>query len=213
MNAVIWTFERDQEGPAYVAGLDAAGRAVLLDVVDDVLQLLDGDGARAGQGPDHPLDRVRLSTSPVSPPVDPALRRLLPDASRDEALAAELRRLTEPDVRDAKLTNLARLRAAVQDARPNVVVLPSEAAQVAAALTDLRLVVSERLGVRTDADAEAVYRLAAEDLVDEDDAPAADRRFLAAVYAVLTLMQESLVGLLLEELPEAEGEGRTTGTL
>lgn len=213
MNAVIWTFERDQEGPAYVAGLDAAGRAVLLDVVDDVLRLLDGDGARTGQGPDHPLDRVRLNAPPVEPPVDPALRRLLPDASRDEALAAELRRLTEPDVRDAKVGNLARLRAAVQDARPNVVVLPSEAAQVAAALTDLRLVVSERLGVRTDADAEAVYRLAAEDLVDEDDAPAADRRFLAAVYAVLTLMQESLVGLLLEELPEAEGEGRTTGTL
>ena len=213
MNAVIWTFERDQEGPAYVAGLDAAGRAVLLDVVDDVLRLLDGDGARTGQGPDHPLDRLRLNAPPVEPPVDPALRRLLPDASRDEALAAELRRLTEPDVRDAKVGNLARLRAAVQDARPNVVVLPSEAAQVAAALTDLRLVVSERLGVRTDADAEAVYRLAAEDLVDEDDAPAADRRFLAAVYAVLTLMQESLVGLLLEELPEAEGEGRTTGTL
>ena len=213
MSAVIWTFERDLEGPAYVAGLDAAGRAVLLDVVDDVLRLLDGDGARAGQGPDHPLDRVRLNTPPVEPPVDPALRRLLPDASRDEALAAELRRLTEPEVRDAKVSNLARLRAAVQDARPNVVVLPSEAAQVAAALTDLRLVVSERLGVRTDADAEAVYRLAAEDLVDEDDAPAADRRFLAAVYAVLTLMQESLVGLLLEELPEAEGEGRTTGTL
>lgn len=213
MNAVIWTFERDQEGPAYVAGLDAAGRAVLLDVVDDVLRLLDGDGARTGQGPDHPLDRVRLNAPPVEPPVDPALRRLLPDASRDEALAAELRRLTEPEVRDAKVSNLARLRAAVQDARPNVVVLPSEAAQVAAALTDLRLVVSERLGVRTDADAEAVYRLAAEDLVDEDDAPAADRRFLAAVYAVLTLMQESLVGLLLEELPEAEGEGRTAGTL
>lgn len=213
MNAVIWTFERDQEGPAYVAGLDAAGRAVLLDVVDDVLRLLDGDGARTGQGPDHPLDRVRLNAPPVEPPVDPALRRLLPDASRDEALAAELRRLTEPEVRDAKVSNLARLRAAVQDARPNVVVLPSEAAQVAAALTDLRLVVSERLGVRTDADAEAVYRLAAEDLVDEDDAPAADRRFLAAVYAVLTLMQESLVGLLLEELPEAEGEGRTVGTL
>ena len=140
MRAVIWTFERDQEGPAYVAGLDAAGRAVLLDVVDDVLRLLDGDGARTGQGPDHPLDRVRLHTPPVEPPVDPALRRLLPDASRDEALAAELRRLTEPEVRDAKVSNLARLRAAVQDARPNVVVLPSEAAQVAAALTDLRLV-------------------------------------------------------------------------
>ena len=27
MSAVIWTFERDQEGPAYVEGLDAAGRA------------------------------------------------------------------------------------------------------------------------------------------------------------------------------------------
>ena len=75
MNAVIWTFERDQEGPAYVAGLDAAGRAVLLDVVDDVLRLLDGDGARTGQGPDHPLDRVRLNAPPVEPPVDPALRR------------------------------------------------------------------------------------------------------------------------------------------
>jgi hypothetical protein len=195
-----WTFRPDDGG--WVVASVPTERAVLLDVVDEVIELLGGaasveqQGARARQ---HPLDALELDALPVAPPDDPALRRLLPDASHDAEVSAEFRRFTEADLRTTKTTNLTRLRAALADARTEVVVLPSEAPSVAAALTDIRLVISERLGVRTDEDAEDVYRLAAE-VGPREPSP---RHLLAAVYAVLTQLQESLVGLMLGDLRRA----------
>lgn len=201
----------------FVAVVDPAERAVLLDVVDEVLALLDGEDPGRGAGED-PLDHLRVSATPVVPPWDPALRRLLPDASRDDPeVTAEFRRLTEADLRSTKTANLLRLRSVVQGAAPELLVLPSEADAVAAALTDLRLVVSERLGVRTDADADALYTLVGGRLQDEqeldeaEDRRRAAHRFLATVYVVLSVLQESLVGLMLEDLPgtdPAEPSGR-----
>lgn len=211
-------FEALADEPGYLAVLDAAERAVLLDVVDEVVALVDGENGAVGpadQGPaapEHPLDTVRLDARPVVPPWDPALRRLLPDASReDPEVAAEYRRLTEADLRSAKTQNLLRLRAVLDAAQPDALVLPSEASSVAAALTDLRLVVSERLGVRTDQDADALYALVTggvETAADEgeDDARAA-RSFLATVYVVLSLLQESLVDLMLQDLPAPGDHG------
>ncbi|WP_182113458.1 MULTISPECIES: DUF2017 family protein [unclassified Actinotalea] len=193
-----WTFHRDEGG--WVVAVAPTERAVLLDVVDEVVELLGGAATHeqhAARAALHPLDAVTLEPLPVPAPVDPALRRLLPDASPDAEVAAEFRRLSEADVRATKLANLARLRAALVGARGEAVVVPSEAAHVAAALTDLRLVISERLGVRTDEDAEEVYRVAVAP-TRHDPEP---RRLLAAVYAVLTQLQESLVGLMLDDLP------------
>lgn len=215
------TFEPAADGGGYVTRLDAAERAVLLDVVDDVVELLGGTAADVeGAGRSNPLDSVRLGAPAVAPPQDPAVRRLLPDASReDPEVAAEFRRLTETELRTIKVGNLLRLRAALVAARPDLIVVPSEAAKVAAALTDLRLVLAERLGLRTDQDAEAVYRLATGEQSDDAadgtaDGPAAAvpaepgtvtdpdaRRFLATVYVVLSLLQESLVELMLDAMP------------
>ncbi|MBX9244956.1 DUF2017 family protein [Actinotalea ferrariae] len=200
-----WTFEADEGG--WVVAVAPPERAVLLDVVDEVIELLGGaesveqQGERAAR---HPLDAIELDPLPIAPPVDPALRRLLPDASGDPAVAAEFRRLTEADLRTAKATNLTRLRAALAGARTEVVVVPSEAPSIAAALTDVRLVISERLGVRTDEDAEDVYRLASEATSGEPS----PRHLLAAVYAVLTQLQESLVGLMLGALPRRSSPRR-----
>ncbi|WP_448629814.1 DUF2017 family protein [Cellulomonas soli] len=89
------------------------------------------------------------------------MRRLLPDASRDdEDLTAEFRRLTQDDVRAGKVARLATLWRLVTDPGPvpDALVVPAAIAQdVAATLTDVRLVLADRLDVRTDEDADALY--------------------------------------------------------
>lgn len=206
------------EGAAYVARLEAPERAVLLDVVDDVLGRV---GARAAQRTrggdlDDPLGAVQMTTVPLPEPADPALLRLLPPASPDAEVAAEFRRLTEVDLRRSKSDQLLRLRACVDAAGPDLVVVPSEASRIAAALTDVRLVTSERLGVRSDEDADALYRLVLEGEERPADGAAAHgqevdeereqaHRLLATVYVMLSLLQESLVGLMLAGLPDVDG--------
>ena len=200
-----WEFHRTRAG-VWAVRVEPGARAVLLDVVDEVLDLL---GSAPGENPDdqddqHPLDRLDtpggVAFPPLETPSDPALARLLPDVSVDPDVAAEFRRLSEGDVRSAKVANLRTLRTAL--AAERVVLQPEDGPSVAAALTDLRLVVSERLGIRTDEDAEAVYELALAPL-PRDPADSA-RYVLAAVYAVLTQLQDSLVGLMLDQLPTAD---------
>ncbi|WP_225753988.1 DUF2017 family protein [Actinotalea sp. Marseille-Q4924] len=206
------------EGAAYVARLEAPERAVLLDVVDDVLGLVGARAAqrtRPGAGADDPLAAVQMTTAPLPPPTDPALLRLLPPASADAEVAAEFRRLTELDLRRSKSDQLLRLRACIDAAGPDLVVVPSEAPRVAAALTDVRLVTSERLGLRSDEEADALYRLvlgeqdggdhegsAHGEAVDDEREQA--HRLLATVYVMLSMLQESLVGLMLGGLPDAD---------
>ena len=193
-----WEFVPTSTG--WVAHLDAAERAAVLDVVEDVVQLL-GAGEPAGQWP-----HVQLSEAPLPAPSDPALRRLLPDASRAAPeIAAEFRRLTEDELRGTKAGNLAVLRSVLQADTSAVRVEPAAAPAVAAALTDLRLVLAERLGVRSEADADAVYRLVVEGgPLDVSDPDGVTRRFLATVSTLLGVLQESLVVLMLEGLPAGD---------
>jgi hypothetical protein len=120
------------------------------------------------------------------------------------------------DLRRSKSDQLLRLRACIDAAGPELVVVPSEAPRVAAALTDVRLVTSERLGLRSDEEADALYRLV---LGEEDDEPADGvhgeglddereqaHRLLATVYVMLSMLQESLVGLMLAGLPDGGAE-------
>jgi len=210
---------------AFVARLDAAERDVLADVVEQVVELLGGVEA-ADAGP------FRMGVAPIAPPEDPALLRLLPDGSKaDPEVAAEFRRLTEADLRATKVTNLLRLRDAVVGAGPRLVVEVDAAPGLVAAFTDVRLVLAERLGIRTEADAEALDDLlatavadtrvdddtgstddAGDGTPDTDDAPGppgvdpdlARTLFLASVYDVLGLLQDSLVELMLDALPDGD---------
>lgn len=188
-----------REDAAFVARLEAAERPVLLDVVDGVIDLF-GDVPEPADTLD-PFAMLALSEEPVAPPEDPALRRLLPDAAADPELAAELRRLTEADLRSGKVARLRALRGALHQADPDLVVVPSQASDVAAALTDARLVLAQRLGLETDEQADRVYALAVARGTPADDVEAT-QRFLAAVYTVLTQLQETLVGLMMEDLTE-----------
>ena len=214
----MWAFEGQPDGAAYVAHLDSAERGVLLDLVDQVVELLGGpertwssgepDDGGGTAGNTDPFLRLSIDLAPVHAPDDPALRRLLPDASReDPSVSAEFRRLTEADLRSGKVANLLALRAVLDAARPSAVVAAADAAGVAAALTDVRLVLSERLGIRTDDDADRLADLAWADGAPQDRA-AAVARFLATLYLMLTALQDSLVELMLATLPEG---GRPAG--
>ncbi|MCH8613513.1 DUF2017 family protein [Arsenicicoccus dermatophilus] len=132
------------------------------------------------------------------PQADPAVRRLFPDARRDDGERAsvegeEFRRLTEMGLRqrkvatiDAAITLLARAR------DPEVVTLsPQEAGQLTVALTDVRLVLGERLGLRADEEPEELELLV--ERHGEDDPHVQT----AALYEFLTWLQETLAESLI----------------
>ncbi len=126
-------------------------------------------------------------------PRDPALDRLFPTAHReDPAMAAEFRRLTEHGLRERKTANLAMAISAVLAADEDKVRLDLEQAQaMVVALTDVRLLLGERLGLRTDEDAEELQdRLEA---ASEDD----PELYIAAYYDFMTWLQESLTQALM----------------
>lgn len=126
------------------------------------------------------------------------MRRLFPDARRDDGERAsvegeEFRRLTEMGLRqrkvatiDAAITLLARAR------DPEVVTLsPQEAGQLTVALTDVRLVLGERLGLRADEEPEELELLV--ERHGEDDPHVQT----AALYEFLTWLQETLAESLI----------------
>jgi hypothetical protein len=215
----------------YVARLDDDERGVIAALVADVAELLGAgriDQSDEGARP-APDGSAGLWTEAIEPPRDPAVRRLLPDASRDDPeVSAEFRRLTEDDLRAGKVDRLRRLWTAlttpVDGQRADAfAVTPDDAKDVAAALTDLRLVLAERLDIRTDSQAERLYDTLLgspgadlDDVVSEDLDPAT-RRYLVAVYGALSWLQESLVEALLHDLrrsgdrpPGAPGGGGST---
>jgi Domain of unknown function (DUF2017) len=128
----------------------------------------------------------------VPPPADPAVARLLPDASReDPELAQSFRRLTEHELRHRKRTALELAASALR--RPGSVVLDgSEAQALLKGLTDVRLVLAERLGIQTDEDAEFLHAALAAGAGDGDEAWSQ----AAGLYDVVTFLQEDLVHTL-----------------
>jgi Domain of unknown function (DUF2017) len=212
-------------GRHYVAGLGPTEREVFATVVADVAELLGAPRFADDDAPDGlPVERPWTDAA-VPAPEDPAVRRLLPDASRDDdAVAAEFRRLTEADLRATKVARLRALWLALRgegdvvtgtgiDDDLDVVVRREDADGFAAALTDVRLVLAERLGLKTEEDADRLYEsLEAQAAAEEDgrrsddDRPAREvladeiRAYLGSVYAALTWLQESLMSVLLADL-------------
>ena len=140
------------------------------------------------------LPRLKDSVGDASQtPRDPAMERLLPSAHReDPGLAAEFRRLTEHGLRERKAANLATAISALLDPDGDKVRLDQEQAQaMVVALTDVRLLLGERLGLRTDEDADALQNRL--EVASEDD----PQLHLVAVYDFLTWLQESLIQALM----------------
>ena len=153
-----------------VAGLGGVGMGVSLSAADQVPEL----------------------TGSVPQPRDPALERIFPTANReDDQVAAEFRRLTEAGLRARKAANLTTAIAALSAIEDQKVALEQpQALALLISLTDVRLVLGERLGLRHDEDFELL-----EEQVSglEDDDPAV---YALAVYDFLTWLQETLAHAL-----------------
>ena len=203
-----------REGAHLVAHLDEIERSIVGELLGDVAALLDdgaapqaGTGGGTGGGTDDDAvlrDLAADLAGPQAPgaPTDPALHPLLPDAAPDDPqVQSEFRRFTEAGLRRTKRRHL-RLAAGSLQGAPGPLRLDDDQAQAwMRALTDVRLVLGERLQLRTDADAEA--------LEDELDHLAAGdvRSQQAALYDFLTWLQETLAGALLAEMDPAGREG------
>jgi Domain of unknown function (DUF2017) len=148
------------------------------------------DPAGAGPGrPSDPLDdlaRLLGQTGPSTPPDDPVLARLLPDAYSDDAEAAgDFRRFTEAELRDGKAA-AARTVLVTLPEEGGRIQLSEEDAQVwLRALNDVRLALGVRLSITEDFDARKA-----------DLDPADPRSAYMWIYDWLTFLQETLVRAL-----------------
>lgn len=209
-DGAVHAFRRTRDG--YQTRLDADERAIIARVVSDVAQLLGVDVTQppltqgeenqglpnltwpsVGLGDDVPDDA--FGAEAMREPLDPALARLLPSASEDDAVAREVRALTEESVRSAKGERLRTLWWALQAPGHKVTIPVERAMDWAGALTDIRLVLAQRLGVE---DAEDASDLEAVATSGTDEVS----RALASLYLALSWLQESLVEAMLSDLPE-----------
>jgi hypothetical protein len=175
-------------GDTAVAKLDANERAVVSRLVAEVGALLGEDAAEGGQ----------------VEPSDPALLRLLPNASpTDPEVADEFRRLTESDLRALKASRLRKIEEDLGGEGSEWVVPIGDAMSTAAALTDVRLVVASRLGLETDEDADLLKdELEMTEGLLEHGLPEGldvdhERLWLATMYQALTWLQDSLVACVM----------------
>jgi hypothetical protein len=204
--------------PRYAARMDVDERAIVSGLMLQVADLIEVPEAPATEGAsgdafEDIVARLGMSVAPadagsdaeqgsraerpghVAGNEDPAVRRLFPIANRsDPEAAAEFARLSEAGLRRRKRDNLLRA-AAVLDATDTIELTPADAHAVLVALTDVRVVIGERMGLRTDEDAAALDLVAAE--LDEDD----PRLHFVLVYDFLTWLQESLAVALLRSVP------------
>ncbi|MFI2104953.1 DUF2017 family protein [Isoptericola sp. NPDC019693] len=219
----------------YVARWDDVEREVLGRVARDVAELV---RAESGLEPGVEVGDGVAFTGVARVPQDPAVQRLLPDAHDEDAdVAAEFRHLTQTDLAAGKVARLVAFADALDspDTLPDdprdgaELVVPRESAQeFAGALTDVRLVLAERLGLVDDEDVETLHEdvLAGldddeddeddetdgtdeDDAEDEDDTYAGwervgltgrERRYWGGVFVAAGFAQESLVDEMLAEL-------------
>jgi hypothetical protein len=171
---------------------------LLANLSGQVVELLrDRNGAEESDS--DPLAAQLGMGGPSLPPEDPVLRRLLPDAYRDDQEdAGEFRRFTERSLTSAKVLNAETLIGSLVDGGLTFGELPDEDGdpvevelddnEVQAwlrALTDVRLSLAVRLGIETDEDTMLVAQ-------SDDDAVAA----MSDIFEWLGYVQETLVAAL-----------------
>lgn len=197
------------DGDALVAILDENERAVVAGLCEQVAGLVEPTTRAKGESAD-PFDAIvaglgDVATEPTGDAPDrafglqeerdPALDRLFPPGNReDEQEAVEFRRFTEQGLRTRKHANLMTAVRTLEEAVDDRwVVTRQQAPAVMIALTDVRLVMGERLGLRTDEDAQRLEEVAAG--LDPEDPMV----FALSVYDFLTWLQESLTRALTGE--------------
>jgi hypothetical protein len=147
-----------------------------------------GDPGRTGQPPDPLDDLARLlgQAGPATPPDDPVLARLLPDAYQDDSEAAgDFRRFTEQELRNGKAAAARTVLATLPEDGGRVRLTEEEAQVWMRALNDVRLALGVRLSITEDFEARV-----------QDLDPADPRSAYMWVYDWLTFLQETLVRAL-----------------
>ncbi|WP_270886678.1 DUF2017 domain-containing protein [Pedococcus sp. 5OH_020] len=196
----------------FVAKLDAVERGLVVGLMEQVRELVEPEQSASAEGGGDEFDAivaglggvgmgVSLSAADqvadlsgrVPPPRDPALDRIFPTGNlEDEQVAAEFRRLTEQGLRARKTSNLDTAIAALSAPQEQRVSLDhDQAVALVVALTDVRLVLGERLGLKGDDDVELLEEQVSG--LPEDD-PAV---YALAVYDFLTWLQETLAHALM----------------
>ncbi len=179
-----------RKGPRIVGKFDDQERQIVVGLLSQVRDLLASDHAPSSGDPLRDLLDGLGRPAPDALEVserDPALRRLLPDASRDdEQVAGEFRALAETGIRQAKSAHLRTAIGVLSTSGSRVDLDLSQAQSLMIAVGDVRLTLGERLGLRTDEDAERLH--AGLTGTGTDDAQA----LLSAYYDFLTWVQESL---------------------
>jgi hypothetical protein len=182
------------------ARFTAAQAVILRNLVSQVAELMGTvagpevtvAGSPAGPGPGESalsLDELAAAigaAGPTSPPEDPVLARLLPDAYRNDPEAAgEFRRYTEQDLRSGKVAAAQTVLDTLPAGGGRVRLGPEDAQAWLRALNDVRLAVGTVLGIT-------------EDYEDEmESASLADpRSAYLEVYHWLGYVQDSLVRAL-----------------
>ena len=197
-------FEATADGGAAVA-LDEVEISILRSLAVQLMELV-GPGDEPGEGAD-PLASLFVE-GPSSPPSDPVLARLFPDAYGDPAAApaqareaeelqaasGEFRRYTEVELRARKREDALAVVRALDALTPEgdggaVLRLDADdSRQWLGALNDLRLAIGTRLKVTDDEDGGGLYALP-----DSDS-----RKPMVMAYLWLGALQETLVETLID---------------
>ena len=187
-------FKRRRRGGIF-ATFEPGEAHMLANLSGQVVELLRDRNGVSESEPDPLFAQVGM-TGPLMPPEDPVLRRLLPDAYKDDPDdAAEFRRYTEQSLSAAKVSNAELMIGSLVDGglsfdeselestKQIEVELDAETVQAwLRSLTDIRLSLAVRLGIETDEDVMLVG-------ASEDEAISA----MSEIYDWLGYVQESLV--------------------
>jgi Domain of unknown function (DUF2017) len=156
-----------------------AAVGVLQRVFAEVIDLL---GPEPDEVSDDPLAAALGIGTRSTPPEDPALRRLLPDAYGDDPeAAADFRRFTELGLRERKRSAAATALETLGEGSKSVVLDLEQARAWLGALNDARLTLGTRLNIEEDWG----HRLS--------EAESDEELYQLAVYDFLTELQELLV--------------------
>ena len=190
-------FKKRRRG-GITATFEAGEAHLLASLSGQVVELL-RDRNGADESTADPLAIQLGMGGPSLPPEDPVLRRLLPDAYRDdEEGAGEFRRFTERSLTSAKVANAEALIGSLVDGGltfgtpvdddEQQIEIELDDAEVQAwlrALTDVRLSLAVRLGIDAEEDAMLIAQ-------SEDEAIAA----MSEIYDWLGYVQETLISAL-----------------
>lgn len=185
---MAYGFRRTMTGKA-TARLDEVERGLLRTLAEQLLEMVEppraahADPLAVELGLEDLDTAVDLSDMEMLSERDPVLDRLFPPAYDDEQAAMEFRRFTELGLRQQKSAAIKRMLATLPTDHDKVVLVPEDARAWLTTLNDMRLALSVRLGIETEADHERLQLL-------PDDDPASG---LYHVYDLLTYIQESLI--------------------